>query len=246
VAAALPPWKANAISKAVTEKNWSQSEALYRELEKTKLPPEQKAKLDYNLGVSLYRQDKFEESLKYFDSAAKLEGDSSMKAKALYNKGNALFRLDKLPEAKQAYQQALLSNPEDDDARRNIEVILEKEKQDQKNNKNDQQDEQDKQNDQSDQKDDSQGKDKKDQGEDQKKDQKQGDSDEKEQDQSKGEGKDQKEKPAQPEMTEAERKAAQEAAERARLLDYFEQQEKDGRPGIQVKSQAPPVRGKTW
>lgn len=260
-ALAITPWDAHAISEAVSQGSWENSETIFRDLQSRSLPKKQLLEVDYNLGVSLYNQEKFQEALPYFQKAAKSETDRALKAKALYNQGNTHFKLEQLEEAKKAYQQALLSNPEDDDARYNIEVILEKEKQDQQNQQN--QEDQEDQEDQSDSeqeqdKDQNQDQDSKDeQNQDQSEDKQEG----KDQDQQESEGEQNKDGRQQPDegqqqpqegsnqeqkMTEEERKAAREEAERARLLDYFNQQEKEGRPASQVRPQAPPVRGKTW
>ena len=250
---AVTPWDASAISKAVAQGAWENSENLLRDLKTKDVPVEQQSMIDYNLGVSLYSQEKFEESLPFFEAAAKAEDNDELRAKALYNQGNSLFRLKRLEEAKTAYQDALLTNPDDDDSRYNLEVLQEEEKK---------QDEEDKK-DQSDKNEDEEDQDKKEESDKNKNEQEEKDSDkdknqnnkdendQKNQDQ---ENQDQKEqqgdqkdpKNQEPEMTEAEKKAAQEEAERARLLDYFKQQEKDGRPATAVQPQAAPVRGKTW
>jgi Ca-activated chloride channel homolog len=260
IAQAITPWERYSISEAVGKGTWEASEQIFRKLKETELPPEQIAQVDYNLGVALYGQEKYEESLPLFESAAKTEAEP-LKAKALYNQGNALFKLDRLEEAKTAFQQALLANPDDDDTRHNIEVILEKQKQDQDQqdkdkDKDKEKQDQDKQDQENDSKSDQEQKDEKGESDEQKKDQDKQESQDEDseseqkdgqdkQDQQPGEQKEDQQGQEQ-EMTEAEKKAAQEAAERARLLDYFKQQERDGRPAQRVRAQAPPVRGKTW
>ena len=248
-ALAISPWQAGSIAEAISSGSWETSEKLFRKVKNGPLPPEQMPQVDYNLGVSLYEQEKYEESLPLFETAAKVEKNDDLRAKALYNKGNALFRLERLEEAKKAFQEALLSNPDDDDARYNIEVILDK--QEQQKNQQDQDDKQEPEKDQEDQnqdqKDEEQSQDQDSKNSDQQ--DKQGEQDPSEQDQEQGEkeqqegqGQDEQEQ----EMSEAEQRAAQEAAEQARLLDYFRQQERDKRPATRMRAQAPPVRGKTW
>lgn len=258
--AAITPWEAASLSRSIAQGSWETSEKLYRELKKGELSPEETQEVDYNLGVTLYEQKKYEEALGQFESVAKATKDDALRTKALYNQGNSLFRLERLEEAKKAYQEALLADPEDDDTRHNIEVILKKQKDQQQNqdkNQDKNQDQpQDEQNKTSDQKDDSQeqNSDQKDNGESSESEQNNpsdqqtpGDN---AQDQKKpGQGKEEPTDAQQGEqkpLTEAEKKAAQEEAERARLLDYFRQQERDGRPATQMRAQAPPVRGKTW
>lgn len=244
---ALTPWQSNAIAEAVRKGSWETSETLFRELKTSDLPPSQARSVDYNLGVSLLNQDKFEDSLPFFEAASKEEKDRFLKAKALYNQGNAYFKLEKLEEAKKAYQQALLVDPDDDDARYNIEVILNQQKEEQE--QKDKQDPQDssspeeqkpKQEGDSEQKDQSEGEQKKEQGDEQEQNSEEKHNGEQVEQQQEPEGS------AESQMTEAEKKAAQEDQERARLLDYFSQQEKAGRPAVRMQPQAPPMRGKTW
>lgn len=250
VAQAITPWERYSITQAIGQGAWETSEQLFRKLKETHLPAEQAAQVDYNLGLSLYHQEKYDDALPLFESAAKSQ-DEVLKAKALYNQGNSLFKMEKLDEAKAAFENALLTNPDDDDTRHNIEVILKKQ-QDQKNQQNQDsqdQDKSDQQNDQKDQNSDKQDKgdsEEKEQGKDQQsQDQKEQDGDK--QDQQEQSGKEQQSGDGKPqEMTEAEKKAAQEKAEQARLLDYFKQQERDGRPATKVRAQSPPVSGKTW
>ena len=246
---AVTPWDASAISKAVAQGAWENSENLLRDLKTKDIPEEQQKLVDYNLGVSLYSQEKFEEALPFFEAASKVEDDDELKAKALYNQGNSFFRLERIDEAKTSYQDALLTDPNDDDSRYNLEVIQEKEKE--------KQDEEDKK-DQSDKDEDKEDQDKKDQSDKDKNEQEKKDADkdknQQNEDQNDQKNQDQEEQQSdqknpqnqEPEMTEAEKKAAQEEAERARLLDYFKQQEKEGRPATAVQPQAAPVRGKTW
>ena len=246
---AISPWEAGSITDAVSSGSWEASEKLFRQVKNGALPPEQMPEVDYNLGVSLYEQKKYEEALPLFETAAKVEKNDELKAKALYNKGNTLFRLERLEEAKKAFQDALLGNPEDDDARYNIEVILDK--QEQEKNKQEQEDEQDPEKDQKDQNQDQKQSDQSQDQDSEKSEQedKQGEQDQSEQEQEQGKEEQQDgqgQENQEQEMTEAEKKAAQEAAEQARLLDYFRQQERDGRPATRMRAQAPPVRGKTW
>jgi Ca-activated chloride channel family protein len=251
IAQAISPWERYSITQAVGKGTWEATEEIFRTLRESELPAEQISQVDYNLGVSLYQQEKYEESLPLFESAAKTDQDA-LKAKALYNQGNALFKLDRLDEAKTAFQQALLANPEDDNTRHNIEVILKKqEEQEQENQKNEnsENEQDDSESDEEQQDDegesDDQEQDKKNEGEQNQDPESEQNGEGDQQDQESGE-QEQEQNGQNQEMSEEERQAAQEAAEKARLLDYFKQQERDGRPAKRVRAQAPPVRGKTW
>lgn len=234
VAQAITPWEKHSITRALGQSAWETSEQLFRKLQETELPPEQAAQVEYNLGLSLYHQEKFEEALPLFESAAKIE-DDALKAKALYNQGNSLYNLERLPEARSAFEKALLLNPEDDDARYNIELILDQQQQNQKSN--DSQDSEESKEEQDSQPENGSGENSEEQ-------QQQENQDQQQQQQSQN-GKDQKQESSQ-EMTPEEKRQAQEEAEKARLLDYFKQQEREGRPATRVRAQSPPVSGKTW
>ena len=105
VAQAITPWEKRSITQAIGQGAWETSEQLFRKLKETQLPAEQAAQVDYNLGLSLYHQEKYGDALPLFESAAK-SSDEVLKAKALYNQGNSLFKMEKLDEAKAAYEKA--------------------------------------------------------------------------------------------------------------------------------------------
>ena len=94
----------------------------------------------YNLGNALYKSDKTEESIKSFDNAIKNSTDLDTRSKAYYNKGVALQKANKLPECIESYKYSLRIDPNDEDARQNLERAL---KQQNKQNKKDNQDKKD-------------------------------------------------------------------------------------------------------
>ncbi len=91
----------------------------------------------YNLGNTLYRKDNTDEAAESFDNTIKNSTDNVTKENAFYNKGVAYQKAKKLPECINAYENALMLNPQDEDARQNLQRALkeqkEKDKQDQKN-----------------------------------------------------------------------------------------------------------------
>ncbi|MFA5508489.1 MAG: tetratricopeptide repeat protein [Vulcanimicrobiota bacterium] len=234
-AQAITPWEKYSITRALGQSAWETSEQLFRKLQETELPPEQAAQVEYNLGLSLYHQEKFEEALPYFETAASTE-DEALKAKAFYNQGNSLYNLERLPEARSAFEKALLLNPEDDDARYNIELILDQQQQNQKNGESEDPEESEKEQD---------SQPENGSGENSEEQQQQENQDQQQQQQQSQNGKEQNQESSQ-EMTPEEKRQAQEEAEKARLLDYFKQQEREGRPATRVRAQSPPVSGKTW
>jgi len=74
----------------------------------------------FNMGNAFYRQRKFPEALESYQKSME-QGDAALEAKALYNIGNTLFQQGMLREALEYYKQSLERDPEDDDARFNIE-----------------------------------------------------------------------------------------------------------------------------
>ena len=74
----------------------------------------------YNLGGSLYKQEKYEEAIREFEQSSAKTTDKSKLSKSYHNLGNALVQTQKYDEAVNAYKQALKLNPSDDDTRYNL------------------------------------------------------------------------------------------------------------------------------
>lgn len=75
-----------------------------------------------NIGSSHYQMKNYDEALGNFAQAG-LKGDPELRSRALYNVGNVAFRQGKLEEAIGYYQSVLELNPEDEDAKFNIEFV---------------------------------------------------------------------------------------------------------------------------
>lgn len=94
-------------------------------------------RIQYNVGNTLYWKKKFKEALQEYQKVVGTE-ELPLEAQAYFNMGNTLYRLGKLPESILAYQQALKIDPDDMDAKYNLEFVRRKikenaEKQPQKN-----------------------------------------------------------------------------------------------------------------
>ena len=93
------------------------------------------ATAQYNLGNALYKNKKNDEAVGAYDNAVENTTTKEEKSKAYYNKGVVLQNNNKLPECIEAYKNALKLNPQDEDARQNLQKALFKLKQQQQQNK---------------------------------------------------------------------------------------------------------------
>jgi Ca-activated chloride channel family protein len=118
-------------NKAYKENDYNAAENAYQEALKNS---DTNATASYNLGNALYKKNSAEEAVKSYDDAIAATKDNVIKQKAFYNKGVALQAAKKLPECINAYENALMLNPNDEDARQNLQRALkEQQKQQQKN-----------------------------------------------------------------------------------------------------------------
>jgi len=78
----------------------------------------------YNAANALYRQGSYPEALEQIQIALQYIDKESLAESSFYNMGNAFFNSQELETAVEAYKQALLLNPEDQDAKYNLELAL--------------------------------------------------------------------------------------------------------------------------
>lgn len=71
--------------------------------------------LPYNVGYSLFRQEKFEEAARWFDIFSRDGGDADMVHDAIVRKADCLFAMKQYPEAVEAYHSALGEEPDPND-----------------------------------------------------------------------------------------------------------------------------------
>lgn len=110
--------KANELYK---QQQYQQAEAAYNEV-LTKDPNNSTAK--YNRALALQKQGKAEEAIKVFNEVAFKTDDRQLKSKAYYNKGAILSGQKNLEESIEAYKNALRQNPDDKEARENLQKAL--------------------------------------------------------------------------------------------------------------------------
>ena len=94
------------------------------------------ATAQYNLGNAQYKSKKKEEAIASYDKAAAKLSSNVEKSNAYYNKGVVYHNDNKLPECIAAYKQALKLDPNNEDARQNLQRALKKQ-QEQKQDKKD-------------------------------------------------------------------------------------------------------------
>jgi len=103
------------------QKQWDQAENKYNDALKSD-PTNTTAK--YNLANTTYRRGKQDESVKMFDELGNLGTKPEDKSRAYYNKGAVLSSQKKLEESIDAYKNALRQNPNDKEARENLQKAL--------------------------------------------------------------------------------------------------------------------------
>jgi len=139
--------------------NFNEAEIYYRKaLDKNP----KKHSAQFNLGDALYEQEDYEKAAEVFASSNIASVSASDKSNTAYNLGNSFLKAGKLNESIAAYKQALKFNPENQDARYNLEYARQQQEQNEQDqnqdqNKDDQQDQnQDQNQDQKDQQQDQQ------------------------------------------------------------------------------------------
>jgi Ca-activated chloride channel family protein len=119
-------------NKAYEKEHYDDAEAAYKKaLEKN--PKSKEAQ--FNLGNSYYKQQRYDDAIKQYGSAGAAMKTPEEKSMTAYDIGNALYRSEKYQDAMNAYRQALKQNPNDDDARYNLQMARMKLKQQQQQNK---------------------------------------------------------------------------------------------------------------
>ena len=78
-----------------------------------------------NVGAARYRLGDFAGATEAYQQAASAATDPELKERALYDLGNSMFRQGQLEESVKAYEAALAIDPEDEDARYNLEFVRE-------------------------------------------------------------------------------------------------------------------------
>jgi Ca-activated chloride channel family protein len=97
--------------------------------------------IHFNLGNTQYRLGNYQEAARELELVM-TDKSPVRRADALYNLGNVAFRSGQLQPAIQAYKSALLENPDDLQAKQNLEFCLKKQEEQQQQPDSSQQDQQ--------------------------------------------------------------------------------------------------------
>ncbi len=122
------------------------SEQLYLEA----LAAYQSAQLDspelaapyYNAANTLYREGAYEEAFGQLQQALSIADEEALAENGLYNLGNSSFNMEEWQEAVDAYTESLLLNPEDQEAKYNLELALQQMQQQEQQEQQDQEQDQ--------------------------------------------------------------------------------------------------------
>lgn len=113
-------------NEAYKKSNYDAAENSYRDALKI---ADNNSTASYNLGNTMFRKDKTDEAVEAYDNTIQNTTDNATKENAYYNKGVAYQKAKKLPECINAYENALMLNPNDEDARQNLQRALKEQKQ---------------------------------------------------------------------------------------------------------------------
>lgn len=80
----------------------------------------------YNRGCAAYQNGNFQGAVGAFSSVLRRTEDDALRSKATYNLGNAVYRQGDVAAAADYYKQAILLNPDNEDAKYNLELALRK------------------------------------------------------------------------------------------------------------------------
>ena len=93
----------------------------------------------YNAANALYRAGEYAEALKALQTAAQIAQADTLVQNSYFNAGNSAFNTQDWDAAIDAYQQALLRNPDDLDAKVNLELALQQKQQQEQQEQQDEQ-----------------------------------------------------------------------------------------------------------
>lgn len=180
----------------------------------------------FNLGNAYYKQKKYEDAIRQFNTMIEKEQDKKRLGELYYNMGNTLLAMDKLDEGIEAYKESLRNRPDFENAKYNLEYARNKKKRQEENKDQQNKDQQNKnQQDKDQQNKDQQNKDQQDKDQ-QNKDQQDKDQQNKDQQNKDQQNKDQQDKDRQDKDRQSGPQPRISKEDAQRLLEALEQDEK--------------------
>jgi Ca-activated chloride channel family protein len=103
-------------NKKYKSEDYTAAEEQYRK----SLEKEKTSRGNYNLGNSIYQQERYEDAIKYYENALNQADNNTTRARAWHNLGNAYFQTEEFDKSIDAYKNALRMNPEDLETKLNL------------------------------------------------------------------------------------------------------------------------------
>lgn len=214
--------------KAYEQGDYSGAEVHFRKAEDIN---QESFEAEYNTGAALYKQEKYEESVKQFGTLAEEAEDPLTMANVWHNVGNSLLEAQKYGESIEAYKNSLRLNPGDQDTKYNLAYAREKlQEQQEQQNQDQQNQDQDQQDQENQEQQDQEQQDQENQEQQEQENQEQQEQDQQNQEQEQQDQQEQQEQEAKP------MEISREDAER--LLEAIQQQEKDVKDKVDKKKAA--------
>ena len=127
--------------KAYEEGRYADAEVEFRKAESIN---QESYEAEFNTGTALYGQEKYEETVKQYESLLARTDEAGKEAKIWHNIGNSLLEAQQYGPSIEAYKNSLRKDPGDDDTRYNLayakQKLKEQQQQQQQNQEKNQQD----------------------------------------------------------------------------------------------------------
>lgn len=107
---------------------YNDAETAYRKA----LEEKQKPTTAYNLGNTIYHQNRMPEAIQQYQQSIETTKDPQLKAKSYYNLGNAHYENKEFDKSIEAYKESLKLQPADEDAKKNLMLAMRQLQQQQK------------------------------------------------------------------------------------------------------------------
>ncbi|MEO1623861.1 MAG: tetratricopeptide repeat protein [Bacteroidota bacterium] len=100
--------------------NYTEAEESYRR----SLLEENSTKGTYNLGNSVYQQERYEEAIKHYNDVLNKSSNNDVRSRAYHNLGNAHFSKQEFDKSVEAYKNSLRLQPNDLETKRNLTMAI--------------------------------------------------------------------------------------------------------------------------